>query len=49
MTNSILPGFEEVRYDPRENPFWTYKGENVDGAVFEKLVVVERKIYVCSH
>lgn len=39
---------DEVRYNPRKNPFWTYKGENVDGAIFEKLVIVERKIYVCS-
>lgn len=43
---------EEVRFNPRENPFWTYKGEDVDGKFFDELVVVERKIYelrLCSN
>lgn len=39
---------DEIKYNPRENPFWTYKGQNVDGAEFEKLCVMGRKIYVTS-
>jgi hypothetical protein len=36
---------DEIRYNPRENPFWTYKGKNADGQMFDELYVIGRKIY----
>lgn len=35
----------QVRFNPRQNPFWVLSGENVDGSVFPELVVIGSKIF----
>lgn len=38
----------EVRYNPKENPYWTLDGKNVDGYEFDKLLTYENKI-ICEN
>lgn len=35
----------EVRYNPRENPFWVENGEDVDGKQYKALFTLDRKVY----
>ena len=35
-----------LRYNPKEKPYWTLNGENVDSKTFDLISTYQRKIYV---
>ena len=37
-----------VRYNPRVNPFWEFKGHDVDGQTFDKLYSTKNLIYASN-
>ena len=39
---------EKLTYNPRENPYWTLNGENVDGQRFIKLFTSGSKVIICE-
>jgi hypothetical protein len=37
--------FDEVKYNPRKNPFWECDGKDVDSKSYPLLISEERKLY----
>ena len=38
-------GYEKVKYNPKVNPYWTFKDKPADEAVFKKLVSIDYGLY----
>lgn len=36
----------QIKYNPREMPFWNIDGENVDGKYYEELYTIDYKVFL---
>ena len=36
---------EPIMYNPRKQPYWTFKGDNADGMKFDTINTIGRKLY----
>ena len=37
---------QQLVYNPRKQPHWSFNGEDVDGKVFEELRTIDNKIFI---
>ena len=43
-----IEGMTKVHYNPREAPFWCVNGQNVDGYIFNELVLTGDGVFLYS-
>jgi hypothetical protein len=37
---------EQIKFNPRENPFWSLKGENIDSTQYKKIITIGKGVFI---